>query len=220
MKHLILVVAVASVGMVAEAQSLPAGLYMKADAGGTITEKTSLKEFFGDVAPGSKVEFDPGARFSVGIGYELTDYFAVEGEFAGMSSSISSITDAERVDAWFSNIPFLINAKLQLPRNRYYVTPYLGGGVGGSAAIIDVHHIDLNGTHLDGSDATAVFAYQGFAGVRFWLNETMGLSVEYRYFGTTAPEWSADHAHDVDTDKLKFGDIHTHAFSIAFDWKF
>src|SRR4051794_32072713 len=160
MKKIILAVAVASVGIMAEAQTLPGGLYMKADAGGTITEKTGLKDFFGDVAPGSKVEFDPGARFSVGVGYELTDFFAVEGEFAGMSSRISSITDAERVDAWFSNLPFLINAKLQLPKNRYYVTPYIGGGVGGSAAVIDVQHIDLNGTHLDGSDATAVFAYQ------------------------------------------------------------
>src|ERR1700674_1390158 len=97
------------------AQAQPDRLYLKADAGGNVTLDTELKEFFGPVTPGSKVKFEPGPRVGVAAGYQLTDWFAAEGEFGVMVNNISSITDATSVDATFSNVPFLINAKFQCP---------------------------------------------------------------------------------------------------------
>jgi opacity protein-like surface antigen len=199
---------------------LPYGLYIKADAGGNLTMDTDLREFFGPVTPGSKVKFDPGARLGVGVGYNLCQWFAVEGEFGAMANSISSITEAERVDAVFSNVPFLVNGRLQLPHGRFCVTPYIGGGVGVSAAIIDAERITLNDTRLHGSDSDAVFAYQGFGGLRYSLNEAMGLSVEYRFFGTSRPSWKADFADGTEGNSMSFGSTRTHALSIAFDWTF
>src|SRR5690242_20163056 len=85
-------------------------LYIKADLGGNWTPSTDLKEFFGEsLTPGSKVKFDPGARFGVGAGYNLVDWFAVEVESGVMANSIKSITDATRLDAVFSNVPLLGN---------------------------------------------------------------------------------------------------------------
>jgi OOP family OmpA-OmpF porin len=193
--------------------------YIRSDAGGAVTLDTQLKEFFGPVAPGTKVSFDPGVRFGVAGGYDVTDWFAAEAQVGVFANDIKSITGASRVDATFLNVPFLLNARFQCP-NRSLLTPYFGGGVGGSASTLDVDHIDLGGTTLHGTQSTAVFAYQAFGGLRCRLNDRMGLSVEYRYFATTNPEWKADVTFGTPTDRVRFGGAQTHAVSLAFDFRF
>src|SRR5438067_2300573 len=96
------------------ANAQPQGLYLKADIGGNVTLDTEVREFFGPVAAGTKVKFDPGVRVGLAAGYQLTDWFAAEGEFGVMANRIASITGADRVDnATFANVPFLVNAKFQ-----------------------------------------------------------------------------------------------------------
>src|SRR5438876_61811 len=193
------------------------GLYFRADAGGNITRDTEVKEFFGPVTPGSKVKFDPGARFGFAAGYFFNDWFALEGEVAGMVNNIKSITDATSVDATFSNVPFLVNVRFECPR-RCKLSPFIGGGAGVSAAVLDIDHIDHPNAFVHGSDSDAVFAYQGFAGLRYALNDTMGLSLEYRYFATEAPNWNG--RHEFSDESIHFGRIETHSVSIAFDFHF
>lgn len=193
--------------------------YFKADAGGNWTLDTDLKEFLGPVSPGTKVKFDPGARFGAAFGFHVTDWFAAEAETGVFANSIDTVTGATRVDAGFANVPFLLNARFQCPR-MYRITPYFGGGIGGSAAVLDVDELEINGTRLHGNDSTAVFAYQAFGGLRCRLNDHMGLSVEYRYFATTDPEWRADVTFGTPSDKIRFGGTQTHAVSIAFDFRF
>jgi opacity protein-like surface antigen len=193
--------------------------YVKADLGGNITRDTNLREFFGEDVTGAKVKFDPGYRFGIAAGYELCQFFAVEGEVGSMGNNIKSITGADSLDAAFYNIPFLVNAKLQGPR-CWKFRPYLGGGVGGSASVLDVDHIDLNGIHVEGTDGDVVFAYQGFAGFRIAINEAMGVGFEYRYFRADRPTWRADFSAGTGTDRLAFGQAETHAFSVVFDWRF
>ena len=193
-------------------------LYIKGDLGGNLTLDTDLKEFLGPVTPGSKVKFNPGVRVGVAVGFQLTDWFAAEAETGIMANSIDTVTDATRVDASFANVPFLLNARFQCPR-MYRITPYFGGGLGGSAAVLDADHLEINGTRIHGSDSTAVFAYQAFGGLRCRLNDRMGLSVEYRYFATTEPSWKAD-TFNTATDTIRFGGVQTHALSIAFDFRF
>ncbi len=194
--------------------------YIRGGVGGSWMPDTSLKEFFGPVTPGSKVSFDPGARVTVAGGYEFTDWFAGEVETGVMVNGIDTVTDATRVDdATFSNIPFLLNARFQWP-TRCPFTPYIGGGLGGAASVIDVDHLDVGGTSLQGSQATAVFAYQAFGGIRYRINERMGLSVEYRYFATTDPEWTADAVAGTPTDTLKMGGIENHSVSLVFNYQF
>jgi opacity protein-like surface antigen len=86
--------------------------------------------------------------------------------------------------------------------------------------VIDSDHIDFGTTHMDGTDSDAVFAWQAFGGVRFRLNEQMGISVEYRYFRAEEAEWEADFVAGTFDDTMKFGRIETHVFSIAFDFRF
>lgn len=196
------------------------GWYVKADAGGNLTQKTDLKEFFGPVGPGTKVKFDPGYRFGLGGGYQLTEWFAAEAELGFVGNRIDSITGASTVhDSWFMNVPFLLNAKLQWP-NRSRFAPYIGGGVGFSEAILDVGRITIDDTTLHGDNSDTVFAYQGFAGLRYRLNDQMGLSLEYRYFAAEAAEWKSDFAFGTISDRMRFGATRTHSISVAFDFKF
>ncbi len=202
------------------ARSQETRFYIKGDLGGNLTHETGLREFFGEpLAPGSRVKFDPGVRFGVAAGYRLTDWFSAEVETGAMANSIDTITDATRVDAVFSNVPLLVNARLQCPHwNRF--SPYIGGGVGGSFPVLDADHIEIGGTSIHGSDASAVFAYQGFAGLRYKLNDHMGLGLEYHYFHADGAEWQAEFNHGASSDKLRFGGTETHALSVAFDWSF
>jgi opacity protein-like surface antigen len=203
------------VTMASAAAHAATGFYVRADLGGTWSADTELKEYFGPVAPGSKVKFDPGVRFGVAGGYQFCDWFDAEVQTGFMAANIRSISDADRVDAVFSNVPVLLNARLQWP-SRCPLTPYIGGGAGLSVASLSIEEIDLNGTSVDGSEADAVFAYQGFAGIRYRLNDRMGLSLEYRYFATTEPSWGAKNI----SGDIRFGCIETHSVSVAFDFKF
>jgi opacity protein-like surface antigen len=195
--------------------------YVGADAGGALTSDTRVKEFFGPVNPGTKVRLDPGVRVGFVGGYKFTDWFAVEGETGVIANNIKSITGAS-IDgnADLANVPFLLNARFELPHGHCPVTPYFGGGAGGSASVFSVdHHVDLAGVRLRGSDAAAVFAYQAFAGLRYAINDQMGIGLEYHYFATTGPTWSAD-SHGTETDQLRFLGVQSHMISVAFNFNF
>jgi opacity protein-like surface antigen len=194
--------------------------YFRGGVGGTWMPDTELKEFFGPVAPGTKVSFDPGINVTAVGGYEVTDWFAAEGETGIMANRISSITGADRLDdAALSNIPLLLNARFQWP-GSCLLKPYLGGGLGGSAAILEADHMDIGGTDLHGTQGAAVFAYDAFGGVRCRLNDHMGISVEYRYFATTDPDWHAESTVGTATDHLNMGGVENHSVSLVFDMKF
>jgi len=203
----------------AQAQNM--GFYLRGDAGGVVTMDTTMKEFFGEpLGGGRKVTFDPGVRFGVAAGYNVTDWFAAEAQTGLMANRVDSIAGASRVDdVFFSNVPLLANVKLQLPGNCRF-TPYIGAGVGMSAAVIDADHLDIGGTTMHGSEADVVFAYQAFGGLRFKINERMFVSLEYHYFVADEPAWSADDVFGTSSDRLRFGGTHSHTATAAFTYNF
>lgn len=194
--------------------------YAKVDLGGNITKEASLNEFFGPVAAGTKVKFDPGLRAGMLGGYQVTDWFSGEVEIGFSENSIKSITGADRVhDSWLGNVPFLVNAKLQYP-NSSRLIPYLGAGAGFSEKWISVGQISLGGTSLHGDIGDTVFAWQAFAGLRYKLNEQMGLSLEYHYLVAEGANWQADFTSGTVSDTMSLGRTQTHSLSVAFDFRF
>jgi len=194
--------------------------YAKVDLGGNWTHDTQLTEFFGPVASGTKVKFDPGFRAGMAGGYQLTEWFAPEVELGFVENKIDSITGADRVhDSWFANVPFLVNAKFQYP-NSSRLTPYGGAGVGFSAALLSVGEIELGGTSVHGDISDTVFAWQAFAGLRYRISDQMGLSVEYRYFQADPASWEADFTSRTFSDTMRMGRTTTQSISLAFDFRF
>ena len=180
---------------------------------------TGFKSFFGADTSGSKVRFDPGVRFAINAGYQATDWLSVEAETGFMANRIDSIGGAYIDDASLANVPFLINARFQLP-NRSRITPFFGGGLGGAASVIDADHIIYRGIEMQGSQSAAVFAYQAFGGLCFSLNDNMGVSVEYHYFATTGATWNSDITFGTSSDHMGFSGVETHAVSAAFTYRF
>src|SRR6266481_6210155 len=120
--------------------------YVKAGLGPALTENTSLKEFNGPVM-GTTVKFDPGFQFRVAAGYFITEWLSTELESGVTYNNIRSITGASYVDASLVNAPFLVNLVLQCPA-RMRFSPFIGGGAGGSSAVLDAQDININGLHL------------------------------------------------------------------------
>jgi len=194
--------------------------YVDGDVGGVVTMDTELKEFFGaPLAPNSQLTFDPGFRLGVRGGYGVTDWFDAEIETGIMVNDIDSATGATQTDASLANIPFLINARFHCPA-WHRVCPYFGGGLGGSSTVLSADDLVINGTSLNGTVAGIVFAYQAFAGLRFAINERMGLSVEYHYFATTDSTMQADVTVGTSSDQVKLGGTASHTATIAFDYRF
>jgi opacity protein-like surface antigen len=202
------------------AQAEQGKFYVAADAGAAITVDTELQEFFGvPLAPNSELSFDPGFRLGVRGGYGVTDWFDAEVETGIMVNNIDSATGATETDASLANMPLLVNARFHCPA-LHRVSPYFGGGFGLSSTILSADDLTIGGTALDGSTAGITFAYQAFAGIRFAINERMGLSLEYHYFATTDTEMDADVTVGVPSDEIKIGGTATHTATIAFDYRF
>lgn len=194
--------------------------YLKADLGGSRASDVQLHEFFGQpIAPGSKIKLDPGWRGGFCGGYGLTDWLDAEAEVGFTSYRIDSITGATRSDGALANVPFFLNARLHLP-DTYHFSPYVGAGFGVSSTILTGDNVSIGGTIFDGTSADAVFAYQAFGGLRFALNERMGLRLEYHYFHGEKSSLSADVVVGVPSDRVKLGRTESHSVSIAFDFHF
>ena len=50
----------------------PEGIYGWYEAGPAVVETAKIRDFFGELVTGNKVEFDTGFHFGLGIGRELT----------------------------------------------------------------------------------------------------------------------------------------------------
>src|SRR5207302_621789 len=142
----------------------------------------------------------------------LNEYFAAEAQLGGFLN-----TESRAQDTLLANVPLLFNLKIQYP-NRSRWMPYVGGGVGLAAAILDANtaiapsastFLRIRGTEVD-----AVLAYQGLAGLGYELNERTELALEYRYFAIEEPGWG------FGVISLKANRIETHAISAKFTYRF
>ena len=198
--------------------------YVGASLGGTATLDASVKEFFGPIS-NTKVHFDPGLHVGFVGGYQLCDWFSVEGETGVYMNQIDSIDGASfngNGNEFVEQVPLLANVRLQWPSHGHCpVTPYVGGGLGGSISVIDFQDdISLNGVTGNGSSADLVFAYQAFAGLRFAVAQNIDVGVEYHYFVTTGSDWSFNNTFGTQTDRVKFGGTQTHAASVVMNFRF
>ncbi len=185
--------------------------YVRAGAGPVFTENTAVTEYFGPVS-GVSLEFDPGVHFEAAAGYHLRDWAAVELESGINYNTISSVTGGNPGDSSLSNIPLLANLVLEYPNDTQFV-PFIGGGVGASFSVLDV---DAPGLH--GNDTDAVFAYQGFGGVRYNIGDRMGISLAYHYYASDEPSWDVHSSSG--TGQLGLGSVYSHAVSLTFTVKF
>jgi opacity protein-like surface antigen len=155
--------------------------YFGSSAGIAWQQEITAKEKVFGVTTREKVRFDPGARLDFSFGYQFTESFAAEFESGVSYNAVSSSgeTSINSGNVNFVQVPLFANAVYRVPtRGRF--KPFLGAGAGGM--FTSVQSFDLL-SEFEG-DNDAVFAYQGFAGLRYQITKTMDLGLAYKYTAT------------------------------------
>jgi opacity protein-like surface antigen len=190
------------------------GFYVKGGLGPTLLQDTDLT--FPGVSGKRDVEFDVGVRFDIGGGYQVTDWFAVEFETGIAYNSIDSIDGATDADAWVINVPFMANVVFQCPRMGRFV-PYIGVGAGFSSTVLDVDEIVIdNNVVFGGDESDEVFAYQAFAGFRYYVDPRWSIGAEYKYLGSDDPSWEVGGT----SENIRMDNLHTHSLIVRFTYSF
>jgi opacity protein-like surface antigen len=194
-----------------------AGPYVSVDAGPTFYQNGELKNF-GGPASGS-VHYQVGGMTDADIGYAFNRYVAAGVEFGLSGTSIDSIPNYSLSDARIYNVPFLANVTFSYPIPHTNLTPYIGGGAGGSDSTFDPGNMQNNtsGNYVTGSENDVVFAWEAYAGLRFQLSPNMSLGVGYKYFGTGNPTFSYPPSPNLD---VGFRGVETHSVMFSFNVSF
>jgi len=156
------------------------------------------------------LKFDPG--FSVGGfgGYRFGNGVRLEGEYtyrradvddlcgggACISQTTASLDGHVDAHALMANIWFE-------PRVGAYLLPYVGGGLGVGFVSAD-GSVSNNGITLSGDSSDTVFAYQVGAGVGYELFDHYVLSIDYRYWATSDPNFDGVDA-EIATHNIMVG---------------
>jgi opacity protein-like surface antigen len=167
------------------------GPYFRLGLGPSVFQNGTLKQFsFQGSAPFSpqnqSVNYNVGLAFDAGMGYAFNKYFGLDFETGIIEARINNVPGYYSNGSYVENVPLLVNGTLSLPIPHTCIVPYIGAGGGGSISIFDANGFgDQGGTAAAyGSVADAVFAWQGFAGVRFMVSQNISVGLGYKYFQT------------------------------------
>lgn len=181
-------------------------LYFLADVGVAIPQDADIENIASTNTSlglsGAKLSLDPGVRFDLGLGYNLTDWFAVEVAsgliWNGVDKVEGTVTDtpAGFIGANLPlaggsgnvyNIPILFNGQFRIPVGKD-LKVVLGGGIGTIWSDASVNGITtplVPGLQASVNGSSWAFAYQGNAGVEWQLSSNVALGVRYAFLGTT-----------------------------------
>ena len=191
------------------------GAYLNAGAGPAWTPDVTVKEILVPVS-GVKAKFDVGSRFDVSGGYRFNRWLAGELEAGVAYNSIRSIAGGT-VDGSIANFPLTANIVFRYPNSSRW-EPYIGGGGGVSISALTLDNASLgSGVTLDGSASDAVFAYQGFAGLRYNFNDRMSLGACYKFLGTGNSSWDVEGAA---SGHIRIEGLVTHTVGVTFTFRF
>ncbi len=185
------------------------GFYAGAEGGATFVNDADFTGTGSSAGAFFTTEYDTGYIVGGFFGYQYQS-MRVEAELAYRRSDWKDITDVTvagvgtvasfkdagiAVDGETYVLSGMINGYLDM-HNTSALTPYIMAGVGAANVGIDNVSFTSGGVTVsaDNEDDT-VLAWQVGAGVNFAFNEMISLSVDYRYFATSDPEFS-----DVDLE--------------------
>lgn len=194
----------------------PEGFYGWYEFGPSLVEQTKVTEFAGAPLPGGELKLNPGLHFGVAMGQELTRWLSLEVESGFNYNSIDEISGATASNGDISRVPVLANLVFRWS-NQSGWTPVAGVGLGGQWQHFSAEGVTIGATTLDDTSDTWSFTYQGYAGVRYDLNERISLGIFYRYNVADAPAWKFD---SLPVGRLKTDDLRTHSLSVTLGWYF
>ena len=162
-----------------------AGWYGSIQAGGNWLQDSDVTATAGPLAGSGEVDFDNGWGVAGAVGYSYPSGLRVEGELSYRTNDLDSsegVSLGGDVDA----LGVLVNVWYDFKTDGKW-KPYIGGGIGAAEVGLDLESV--GGAPVSFSDEDWVFAYQLGVGVAFPVASKTMLSVDYRYFATSDPEF-------------------------------
>lgn len=165
--------------------------YLSGSAGGGFLTDSELSEPSGVLAAlGAEASFDFGFNGALAAGYKFGGPFRLEleGQYASNDIDNFQIVGVDIAGGGSINTSALmINGFFEFDwQDRWH--PYVGGGIG--FAEINVDNATVLGVFL-ADDSDTVFAYQAGGGIGYSLSDSLILSLDYRYFATADPDFTA-----------------------------
>lgn len=160
------------------------------------------------------VDLDTGWVGLGALGYRYGNGFRTELEGGWRENDVDSISGLAGGSGDVSAKSLMANVLYDV-RMGGRLMPYIGGGLG--YARVDYDGVGpvtaaAPGARVNGDDD--VFAYQGIAGVAYWMTDALELALEYRYFATEDPGVSTN------TGVGLSGEYDSHAGLVGLRWNF
>ena len=158
----------------------------------------------------TNADLDTGLVAVPTIGYRYGNGFRTEFEGAYRESDVDSLSGVAGGTGDIEAKSLMANLVYEINTNTRF-KPYFGGGLG--LARVDYDGVaPVGGGTIDDDDN--VFAYQGIAGISYWLSEALEIAAEYRYFATEDPEFRTSTGVSVD------GEYDSHGVLLGLRWNF
>jgi opacity protein-like surface antigen len=204
-----------------ETQMEEDSFYVRTEGGARFVSSMNIVNIVG--SGGSKnpliekeIAFSTGYRQDFDIGVWLTPWFglaietgfalnAIRGNTAGMTVSSST----------YWSVPIMAQLCFQYPNDTGFI-PYLNFGFGGGWNYFDIGSIKYPGSlTLSGAGNDMNNAYQIAAGVRWRIWEQLGLTLAYKFYGTSQPTVDMG-----DNQQVTFGSPVTNSIELGGNFSF
>jgi len=157
------------------------------------------------------VDTDTGWAVIPSIGYRYGNGLRTEFELGYRTNDVDSVSGTATGSGDISAKSAMLNLLYDVDTGSRLM-PYIGAGIGYAQVEYDVRPVGVGLNRVDDDDN--VFAYQGIAGLSYWVSEAVEVAAEYRYFATQDPDFRTSAGVPVE------GEYDSHAALIGLRFNF
>jgi opacity protein-like surface antigen len=198
--------------------------YVRTEGGARFVSSMNIVNIVGPVGTTNpmiqkEIAFSTGYRQDIDIGVWLTPWFGLAIETGFALNAIRGNTQGMTVSSsTYWSIPIMAQLCFQYPNDTGFI-PYLNFGFGGGWNYFNIGSISYppagQGSTLSGAGNDMNNAYQIAAGVRWRIWEQLGLTLAYKFYGTSQPTVDMG-----DNQQVTFGSPVTNSIELGGNFSF
>jgi opacity protein-like surface antigen len=199
--------------------------YVRTEGGARFVSSMNIVNIVGPVGSTNpmiqkEIAFSTGYRQDIDIGVWLTPWFGLAIETGFALNAIRGNTEGMTVSSsTYWSVPIMAQLCFQYPNDTGFI-PYLNFGFGGGWNYFDIGSITYSvpgddPTPLSGAGNDMNNAYQIAAGVRWRIWEQLGLTLAYKFYGTSQPTVDMS-----DNQQVTFGSPVTNSIELGGNFSF
>ena len=198
--------------------------YVRTEGGARFVSSMNIVNIVGPVGATNpmiqkEIAFSTGYRQDIDIGVWLTPWFGLAVETGFALNAIRGNTEGMTVSSsTYWSVPIMAQLCFQYPNDTGFI-PYLNFGFGGGWNYFNIGSISYppagQGSTLSGAGNDMNNAYQIAAGVRWRIWEQLGITLAYKFYGTSQPTVDMG-----DNQQVTFGSPVTNSIELGGNFSF